>query len=169
VEIGTLDDMEIVTDYLSTDAVKIRPGAAVLIDRWGGEGSLAGRVQRVEPSGFLKLSALGVEEQRVNVVIDFVDPQDKRAALGDGFRVEVRVVIWEDQNALVVPTASLFRREGAWAVFIIDGNVATLRTVEIGQRNEEAAQVLSGLAAGQQIVAYPGESLVSGARISVRK
>ena len=92
VEIGTLDDLEIVTDYLSTDAVKIKPGAQVIIDRWGGEGTLAGRVQRVEPAGFLKISALGVEEQRVNVIVDFVDPREKRAALGDGFRVEVRVV-----------------------------------------------------------------------------
>ena len=168
VEIGTLDDLEIVTDYLSTDAVKIKPGAAVIIDRWGGEGTLAGRVQRVEPAGFLKISALGVEEQRVNVIVDFMDPREKRAALGDGFRVEVRVVIWESADALTVPTASLFRRQGAWSVFVIEGDVLRLRTVKVGQRNEQAAQILEGVVEGERVVAYPGESLSDGAKIRVR-
>jgi len=168
VEIGTLDDLEIVTDYLSTDAVKIKPGAAVIIDRWGGEGALAGRVQRVEPAGFLKISALGVEEQRVNVIVDFVDSREKRTALGDGFRVEVRVVIWESADALTVPTASLFRRQGEWSVFVIDGDVLRLRTVKVGQRNEQAAQILEGVSEGERVVAYPGESLSDGARIRVR-
>ena len=168
VEIGTLDDLEIVTDYLSTDAVKIKPGAAVIIDRWGGEGTLNGRVQRIEPSGFLKISALGVEEQRVNVVIDFSEPRGNRQALGDGFRVEVRVVIWESPDALVVPTASLFRREGEWSVFLIDGDVIRLRTVKVGQRTEQAAQVLDGLAAGDRVVAYPGESLADRTKVRIR-
>ena len=168
VEIGTLDDLEIVTDYLSTDAVKIKPGAEVIIDRWGGEGTLTGRVQRVEPAGFLKISALGVEEQRVNVVIDFVDARDKRAALGDGFRVEVRVVIWESADALTVPTASLFRREGEWSVFLIDGDVLRRRTVKVGQRNEQTAQILEGLSAGERVVAYPGESLAEGTKVRIR-
>jgi HlyD family secretion protein len=168
VEIGTLDDLEIVTDYLSTDAVKIKPGADVIIDRWGGEGTLAGRVQRVEPAGFLKISALGVEEQRVNVVIDFVDSREKRAALGDGFRVEVRVVIWESADALTVPTASLFRRQGEWAVFVIDDDILHRRTVRVGQRNEQTAQILEGLAAGERVVAYPGESLSEGTKVRLR-
>lgn len=168
VEIGTLDDLEIVTDYLSTDAVKIKPGAAVIIDRWGGEGTLAGRVQRVEPAGFLKISALGVEEQRVNVIVDFVDPREKRAALGDGFRAEVRVVIWESADALTVPTASLFRRQGEWSVFVIDGDVLQQRTVKVGQRNEQAAQILEGLSPGERVVAYPGESLSDGTKVRVR-
>jgi HlyD family secretion protein len=168
VEIGTLDDLEIVTDYLSTDAVKVRPGALVIIDRWGGDGTLAGRVQRVEPAGFLKISALGVEEQRVNVIVDFVDPREKRAALGDGFRVEVRVVIWESADALTVPTASLFRRQGEWSVFVIDGDVLRLRTVKVGQRNEQAAQILEGLTPGERVVAYPGESLLDGTKVRAR-
>jgi HlyD family secretion protein len=168
VEIGSLDDLEIVTDYLSTDAVKIKPGAAVIIDRWGGEGTLAGRVQRVEPAGFLKISALGVEEQRVNVIVDFTDPREKRAALGDGFRVEVRVVTWESPDALTIPTASLFRRQGDWSVFVINGEVAQLRTVKVGQRNEQAAQILEGLSPGERVVAYPGESLGDGTKVRVR-
>jgi HlyD family secretion protein len=168
VEIGTLDDLEIVTDYLSTDAVKIKPGAHVIIDRWGGDGTLAGRVQRVEPAGFLKISALGVEEQRVNVIVDFVDSREKRAALGDGFRVEVRVVIWESADALTVPTASLFRRQGEWSVFVIDGDVLRLRTVKVGQRNEQAAEILEGVSPGERVVAYPGESLSDGTRVRAR-
>jgi HlyD family secretion protein len=167
-EIGTLDDLEIVSDLLSTDAVKVEPGAPVIIDRWGGPGTLAGRVQRVEPSGFLKVSALGVEEQRVNVIIDFVDPRDRRASLGDGYRVEVRIVIWERQDVLTTPVSSLFRINGEWAVFVVDGDVARRRTVQIGQRNEEAAEVLGGLTAGETVVAYPGESLTDGAKVKPR-
>ena len=158
-EIGNLDDLEIVTDLLSTDAVKVKPGAPVMIDRWGGDGTLAGRVQRVEPAGFMKISALGVEEQRVNVVIDFVDPRERRASLGDAFRVEVRIVVWEKPDVLTVPTSSLFRTDGDWSVFVAQGDVVHRRTVKIGERNEQAAEVLEGLSAGDRVVAYPGETL----------
>jgi HlyD family secretion protein len=168
VDIGTLEDLEIVSDLLSTDAVKVKPGASVLIDRWGGEGQLAGRVQRVEPAGFLKVSALGVEEQRVNVIIDFVDPRERRASLGDGFRVEVRIVVWEQKDALVAPTSSLFRADGEWAVFVLDGDRIRRRIVKIGQRNEQSAEVLEGLTAGDRVVAYPGESLTDGAKVRPR-
>ena len=164
-EIGSLDDLEIVADFLSADAVRIKPGAAVIIDRWGGEGTLAGRVQRVEPSGFMKISALGVEEQRVNVVMDFSDPRERRASLGDGFRVEVRVVVWEQPSALTVATSSLFRTAGDWSVFVLEGDVLRRRTVKIGQRNEQAAEVLDGLREGDLVVAYPGESLADGTRV----
>jgi HlyD family secretion protein len=167
-ELGNLDDLEIVTDLLSTDAVKVESGDKVSIERWGGEGSLAGVVQRVEPGGFMKISALGVEEQRVNVVIDFVDPRERRESLGDGYRVEVRITIWEKADALTVPTSSLFRSEGEWAVFVIDGDVVRRRIVKIGERNEQAAEVLEGLSAGDRVVAYPGESLTDGAQIRVR-
>jgi len=168
VEIGNLDDLEIVTDLLSTDAVKVRPGADVVIDRWGGAGTLAGRVQRVEPAGFMKISALGVEEQRVNVVIDFIDPRERRASLGDGFRVEVRIVVWEKADAITVATSSLFRIGGEWAVFIVDGEVIRRRTVKIGQRNDQMDEVLEGLSPGDRVVAYPGESLTDGARVRPR-
>jgi HlyD family secretion protein len=168
VEIGNLDDLEIVTDLLSTDAVKVRPGADVVIDRWGGAGTLAGRVQRVEPAGFMKISALGVEEQRVNVVIDLIDPRERRASLGDGFRVEVRIVVWEKADAITVATSSLFRIGGEWAVFIVDGEVIHRRTVKIGQRNDQMAEVLEGVAPGDRVVAYPGESLTDGAKVKPR-
>ena len=168
-EIGNLDDLEIVTDLLSTDAVKVKPGAKVEIDRWGGQGTLAAVVQRVEPSGFMKISALGVEEQRVNVIVDFVDPREKRASLGDGYRVEVRIVTWEKPDALTVPTSSLFRTDGQWSVFLIDGETVKRQPVKIGERNERAAEVLEGLSPGQQVVAYPGESLAEGVLIQVRE
>jgi HlyD family secretion protein len=168
VEIGNLDDLEIVTDLLSTDAVRVQPGADVLIERWGGEGTLSGRVQRVEPAGFMKISALGVEEQRVNVVIDFVDPRERRASLGDGFRVEVSIVVWEKAGVLTVPTSSLFRTDGDWSVFVATDGVAHRRLVKIGERNEQLAEVLDGLAAGEHVVVYPGETLTDGARIEVR-
>ena len=168
-EIGNLDDLEIVTDLLSTDAVKVKPGAKVEIDRWGGQGTLAAVVQRVEPAGFMKISALGVEEQRVNVIVDFVDPREKRASLGDGYRVEVRIVTWEKPDALTVPTSSLFRTDGQWSVFLIDGETVKRQPVKIGERNERAAEVLEGLSPGQQVVAYPGESLAEGVLIQVRE
>ena len=166
-ELGNLDDLEIVSDLLSTDAVKVAAGDPVVIDRWGGEGTLDGRVQRVEPSGFMKISALGVEEQRVNVIIDFVTPRAQRASLGDGYRVEVRIVIWEKADALQVPTSSLFRAGEDWAVFVIDGDVVRRRIVRIGERNEQAAEVLEGLAEGERVVAYPGESLAEGVTVRV--
>lgn len=168
IEIGTLDDLEIVSDLLSTDAVKVKPGAQVVIDKWGGEGQLAGRVQRVEPSGFLKISALGVEEQRVNVVIDFVDPRERRGSIGDGFRVEVRIVVWETSDALLAPTSSLFRVDGEWAVFVVEGDAVRRRIAKVGRRNDQSAEVLEGLAAGERVVVYPGESLTDGAKVTVR-
>jgi HlyD family secretion protein len=168
-EIGNLDDLEIVTDLLSTDAVRVKSGAAVLIERWGGEGTLMGKVQRIEPAGFMKISALGVEEQRVNVVIDFVDPRERRPSLGDAFRVEVRIVVWEKPDVLLVPTSSLFRTGGDWSAFVAQGNVVVKRTVKIGERNEQSAEVLEGLSAGDKVVAYPGETLKEGTRIQPRE
>jgi HlyD family secretion protein len=168
VEVGTLDDLEIVADLLSTDAVKVKPGAPVLIERWGGEGTLAGCVERVEPAGFMKISALGVEEQRVNVVIEFAEGRERRAALGDGYRVEVKIVIWEQQDALITPTSSLFRVGGEWAVFVVDAGVLRRRTVSIGHRNDSAAEVVGGLAAGDRVVTYPGESLADEMRVRAR-
>jgi len=168
-EIGNLDDLEIVTDLLSTDAVRVKSGAAVLIERWGGEGTLMGKVQRIEPAGFMKISALGVEEQRVNVVIDFVDPRERRPSLGDAFRVEVRIVVWEKPDVLLAPTSSLFRTGGDWSAFVAQGNVVVRRTVKIGERNEQSAEVLEGLSAGDKVVAYPGETLKEGTRIQPRE
>jgi HlyD family secretion protein len=161
--------MEIVSDLLSTDAVKVKPGAPVLIDQWGGERTLRGRVRLVEPSGFMKISALGVEEQRVNVIVDFEDPAQAWEALGDGYRVEVRVVIWQADDVLKVPASSLFRSGDKWAVFAVDSGRARLRTVELGRRNGLFGQVLSGLEAGQAVVVHPSDSLTDGARVARRE
>ncbi len=165
-EIGDPRQIEVVTDYLSKDAVRIRPGQRVLIDRWGGDRPLDGRVRRVEPSGFTKISALGVEEQRVNVVMDITDPPEVRAGLGDGFRVETRVVVWQSEDELKAPTGALFRRDEGWAVFAVDGGRAVLRSIEIGERNAQEAQVLGGLEPGQEVVVYPSDSLSDGSRVA---
>ncbi len=165
-DVGNPEQIEVVTDYLSKDAVRIRPGQQVLIDRWGGDRPLQGRVRRVEPSGFTKISALGVEEQRVNVVMDITDPPRIWTGLGDGFRVETRVVVWESEDELKTPTGSLFRRGNDWAVFVVENGKAALTPIEVGERNPQEAQVLSGLAPGQQVVVYPSDSLNDGSPIA---
>jgi HlyD family secretion protein len=167
-EIGDPDQIEIVADLLSTDAVQVPAGAAVLIEQWGGGHALSGRVRRVEPSGFMKVSALGVEEQRVNVIIDFDDPAAAGRALGDGYRVEVRIVIWQDANALMAPAGCLFRQGDAWAVFVVEEGVARLQPVELGRRNQTAGQILGGLSAGQILVLHPPDTLTDGTRVTVR-
>lgn len=161
--------LEIVSDMLSTDAVKISLRDKVLIEQWGGERTLLGRVRRVEPYGFTKISALGVEEQRVNVVIDFDDPREAWEELGDGYRVEVRVVVWESDAVLKAPSSSLFRNGEAWAVYVVDGQArALLREVEIGQRNAREVQILAGLQEGDRVIAYPGDQIASGVEVVER-
>jgi HlyD family secretion protein len=167
-ELGAPHDLEIVADLLSSDAVQVNPRDRVMVEQWGGDQPLRGRVRLVEPSGFLKISALGVEEQRVNVIIDLADPLEAWKKLGDGYRVEVEVVIWEDKDVLKVPTSALFRRGGDWVVFVAEGGRARLRRVEIGRRNGLEAQLLSGLRAGQDVVVHPGDAITDGARISPR-
>jgi HlyD family secretion protein len=167
-ELGAPQDLEIVADLLSTDAVKVNPGDRVLVEQWGGDQPLGGRVRRVEPSGFLKVSALGVEEQRVNVIVDFADPLEAWKRLGDGYRVEVEVVIWEQPDVLKVPTSALFRRAGEWAVFAVENGRARLRHVEVGRRNALEAQLVSGLQPGQDVVVHPGDAVSDGARIDAR-
>jgi len=168
VEIGDPSRIEIVADLLSTDAVRISPGAEVLIDQWGGSEPLKGKVRRVEPAGFMKVSALGVEEQRVNVIIDFDDPAMAGKRLGDAYRVEVRVVVWREDNVVKVPVGALFRRGDAWASFLVDGDRAALTTVMLGQRNATEAQVTGGLSAGQTVVLHPPDTLMDGARVKTR-
>jgi HlyD family secretion protein len=165
-EIGEPGRSEIVADFLSTDAVRIQPGAPVLIEGWGGSEPLHGRVRRVEPAGFMKVSALGVEEQRVNVLIDFDDPSAAKR-LGDGYRVEVRVVVWREDDVVKVPVGGLFRRGNDWAAFLIDGEQVRLQTVMIGQRNDEEAQVTNGLSPGQTVVLHPPDTLTDSARVQV--
>jgi HlyD family secretion protein len=161
--------LEIVSDFLSTDAVRIRPGYSVQIDRWGGENDLRGRVRRIEPAGFMKLSALGVEEQRVSVLIDFDDPFEAWKRLGDGYRVEVRVVVWQEKDVLKAPTNSLFRRGEKWAVFVAENARARLRVVEVGQRNGNEAQILKGLSKGETVIVHPSDGIKDGSRVTARE
>ena len=168
IEIGDPSRIEIVADLLSTDAVRIPPAAEVIIDQWGGNQPLKGKVRRVEPAGFMKVSALGVEEQRVNVIIDFDDPASAGRKLGDAFRVEVRIVIWKEHNVVKVPVGALFRRGEAWAAFAVNSDRTKLETVKLGQRNATEAQVTGGLSEGETVVLHPPDTLTSGARVRLR-
>ena len=167
-EVGDPSVLEVVADLLSTDAVNVSPGARVLIDRWGGEGVLNGRVRFIEPSSFTKVSALGVEEQRVNVLIDFTDPSTTWQRLGDQFALEVRVVVWEREDVLKVPVGTLFRRGNEWAVFTVGGNRAVAHPIRIGHQNAIEAEVLDGVAAGDQVIVHPSERVSDGTRVVVR-
>ena len=168
VEVGDPGNLEIVADLLSTDAVKIQPGSAVLIEGWGGDRTLSGVVRRVEPSGFTKVSALGVEEQRVNVVVDFEDPAAAWNALGDGYRVEIRVILWEEADVLKVPTSSLFRIGDQWSVYLVQEGRAALRPVNVGRQNGLEAQIVSGLEPGDQIILHPGDAVADGVAVVAR-
>jgi HlyD family secretion protein len=167
-EIGNLDDLEIVADFLSTAVVNVKAGQPVLIEQWGGDKALRGRVRRVEPSGFTKISALGVEEQRVNVLIDFEEPREVQERLGDGYRVEARIVVWSKDNVLKVPTSSLFRDGTQWAVYKVVDSTAQRQIVDVGQRSGLEAEVLSGLAEGDQIVVYPSDAIRPGVELARR-
>jgi HlyD family secretion protein len=165
IEVGDPRQLEIVADYLSSDAVRIEPGQAARIVRWGGD-PLPAVVQRVEPAGFTKISALGVEEQRVNVVLDFQEPPGQ--ALGDSFRVETEIVVWSEDEVLQVPVAAIFRggEAGEWAVFRVEGDKALLRRVRLGERNDRSAQVLEGLASGDRVILHAGDDVEEGTRVS---
>ncbi len=165
ITIGDPARLEIVVDVLSADAVKVTPGAPVLLDSWGGDRVIQARVRTVEASAFTKVSALGVEEQRVNIVADFVDSP---GALGDGYRAEARIVIWESDRVLKVPTSALFRQGGGWAVFVIEAGRARKRDIKAGHRSQLEAEVLSGVKEGDQVILHPANQLVDGARVVLR-
>lgn len=167
-ELGDPSDLEVEIDVLSSDAVKIRPGTRVLLEQWGGDEPLAGRVRLVEPSGFMKISALGVEEQRVNVIVDFHSRDEIPPALGDGYRVEAKIIIWEKEDVLRVPTSALFRQGEAWAVFRVEQGKATLRSVRIGRRNGLHAEVLEGLAPDDTVIVHPSDKVVDGVMVAPR-
>lgn len=168
VEIGNPRDLEIVVDLLSSDAVKVSPGQRVIIERWGGDDSLEGRVRLVEPFGYTKISALGIEEQRVNVIIDLTSPAEAWERLAHGYQVDVRIVLWEEQNALTVPLLALFRDGDAWAVFVEADGAAELRRVSIGRRNRINAEVIGGLEEGERVVLHPSDRVRDGARVEER-
>ena len=166
--VGDPSLLEVVVDLLSTDAVKVKPGTKVLFERWGGEQPLEGVVRVVEPFGFTKISALGVEEQRVNVIADFTSPGQDWERLGDGYRIEARFVIWQDHDVLQVPAGSLFRLDEGWALFRVENRHAALRAVKVGQRNGLVAQILDGLNEGDQVINHPSDEVEDGVRIRER-
>jgi len=165
-EIANLEDLETVSDYLSADAVEIRPGMAVDIDQWGGGGTLKGVVRRVEPYGFTKISALGVEEQRVNVIASFTDPRSAWQSLGDGYRVETRVEIWHDDQVLQVPEGALFRRGDGWALFTDEDGRAHSNQVQVGHRDGLHAEILAGISEGAAVIVNPSDDVSDGARVT---
>lgn len=169
IEIGNPADLEIIVDLLSTDAVLTSPGDVVMIEDWGGPLPLEGIVRRVEPFGFTKISALGIEEQRVNVVIDFTDPYEKWQRLGHGYRVDVRIALWRDDAALHIPLSALFRHEGAWAAYAVVNGRAQITKVEIGHINTNSAEILGGIAEGETIVLYPSDRVSEGVRVVGRE
>src|SRR6185312_15209943 len=156
--------IEIVIDLLSTDAVKVKPGAPVIIENWGGPKPLRARVRTIEPYGFTKVSALGIEEQRANVIADFMDSPD---GLGDGYRVDARIVIWENPDVLKVPASSLFRVGEQWSAFVIESGRARVVPVEVGHRNASEAEIIKGLDVGAQVILHPANDLKQGTRVSL--
>lgn len=168
IEVGDPKDLEIEVDVLSEDAVKIRPGQETLVEQWGGGKPLRGVVRRVEPQAFTKISALGVEEQRVNIIIDFISPTEERGTLGDSYRVETDIIIWQGENVLQLPVSCLFRRDDQWAVFVVKDGLAELRLIDIGERNSVDAQVTAGLADGDVVIVHPGDQIKTGTKVKPR-
>lgn len=169
-EIGNVeDDLEIIVELLSTDAVQVTEGDKVIIQNWGGSEPLAGVVDRIDPFGFTKFSALGVEEQRVNVIIRFTDVDREKVKLGHGFRVEVQIVIWENDDAVIVSASALFRKNDQWAVFVVEGGDARLKTIDIGRNNGTESNVISGLKLDDRVVLYPASELEDGTSVESRQ
>lgn len=166
IELADPTNIEIEVDVLSTDAVKIQPGTRMIVDHWGGDRALEARVRMVEPSAFTKVSALGIEEQRVNVIADFIDPPKQRRALGDGYRIEARLVVWESDDVLVVPAGALFRERGEWSTFLIRDGKASLQRVQLGHRNDLQAEIVEGLAEGDEVILFPSDQVTDGSRVA---
>ena len=167
-ELGDPSALEVEIEVLSLHAVKLHPGLPVRFLRWGGDAPLQGVVKLVEPTGFTKVSSLGVEEQRVRVICDISTEYETWKALGDGYRVEAEFILWEQDDVLQVPASALFRRGSEWAVFAVSGDRAVITKVELGARNGLAAQVISGLADGDQVIVYPGDAVADGVRVRAR-
>jgi len=164
-EVGDPTDLEARIEVLSRDGVAIRPGARVKLEQWGGPEALNARVRLVEPSAFTKVSALGVEEQRVYVLVDLIDPLAARPTLGDNYRVEARIETWSGRKILKAPAGALFQRGGAWQTYVLDGHTARLRAVRVGQGNGLETEILEGLREGEQVIVYPGDKVGDGVRV----
>ena len=167
-EVGDPAVLEVEVDVLSADAVKIKPGMKVLFERWGGEAPLEGIVRIIEPVGFLKISALGVEEQRVLIISDFTSPAEQWQRVGDGYRVEAKFILWYEDDVLQIPASSLFRYKDGWAVFVVENNHTKRRVVKVGQRNGLVAQILEGVNEGEQVVNHPSDDVEDGRRVKQR-
>ncbi len=168
-EIGNPENLEIVIEMLSRDAVKVRPGDMALVKRWGGDTDIRARVRLVEPSGYTKISALGVEEQRVNIILDFIDPIEKWRALGNAFRVEASIVVDRAENVLHVPVSALFRQNEQWSVFVERDGRAVLQAVDVGRRNDHEAEIVKGLTENDRVIIHPGNDVSDGTRIVARE
>ena len=166
--LGDPRDLEVVIDVLSTDAVRIEPGAPVRIERWGGDKPLEGRVRRVEPSAFTKTSALGVEEQRTNVIIDIASPQPEWSSLGDGYRVDARIVVYRSDDAVKVPTGALFRDGDGWAAYVVMDGTARKRVMILSRRAGLEAVVAAGVQPGDRVILFPTDAIKDGVRVTRR-
>jgi HlyD family secretion protein len=167
VEIGDPADLEVVVEVLSRDGAGILPGAKVELEQWGGGEPLLGQVRFVEPAAFTKVSALGVEEQRVNVIVDLLTPPNQRRGVGDSFRVEARIIVWESSQTLKVPAGALFRHGQDWMLFAVRNGRARLKTVKVGRSSGTETQVLEGLNEGDEVILYPGDRVRDGQRVTV--
>jgi HlyD family secretion protein len=168
IEIANANALEVEVELLSADAARIGPGTRVVFTRWGGEQPLDGRVRVVEPTGFTKISALGVEEQRVRVIVDITSPQEQWKRLGDGYRVEASFVLWESDSALQVPASAVFRFGEGWAVFAIEDGVARRRAVQVGRRTGLAVQILDGLKDGDRVITHPDDAVQDGKAVQTK-
>lgn len=164
-EVGDPQNLEIEIDVLSTDAVRIQPGAQLTVEHWGGESPLQANVRVIEPAAFTKISSLGVEEQRVNIIADFVEVKERLQSLGDGYRVEARITVAEIDNTLLIPNSALFRFQRQWHVFAVENQRAVLRQVDVGLQNESHSQILQGLNQADQVIVYPSDQIKTNARV----
>jgi HlyD family secretion protein len=168
VEIGDPTALEVEVDLLSADAVRIQSGTRVVFERWGGEGTLEGVVRVIEPAGFTKVSALGVEEQRVWVIVSFTSPAAQWQRLGDGYRVEASFILWEGKDILQIPASALFREGDGWATFVVQQGKAVKRAVQVGQRTGLAAQIVAGIQAGERVISHPDDRVREGVAVKAR-
>lgn len=169
VDVGDPASLEVKVEVLSSDAVRIKPGTPVFLERWGGDTTLTGKVRVIEPAGFTKISSLGVEEQRVLVIADITSLPESWQRLGDGYRVEARFIVWEKEGVLQIPASALFRKGDGWSVFVVKDNRARLRQVSIGQRNGLTAQVLSGIEEGETVIKHPDDLVREGVKVKPRQ
>lgn len=169
IDIGSPASLEVKAEVLSADAVKLRKGTPVLFERWGGEKPLEGRVRNIEPAGFTKVSSLGVEEQRVNVIVEITSPFELWQKLGDGYRLDTTFIIWEGQDVLQAPAGAIFRKGDGWAIFVVENKQARMKDVEIGKRNGLAAEIVKGISEGAMVITNPEDNVKEGVRVRMRK